>query len=142
MTKETTAATSSWMRKKAYLSMAEVCALQPSPTDLTNEAKVSAWVTEQRLFFVSLSPWGRKGFPSYQFDPHGQPLPVIQQILAIFNAFEPDPELRSCLLEVWFRVPNGWVTDAQGHPLAPKDALSSPDQLLKAARGRYDSYVA
>lgn len=66
-----------------------------------------------------------------------QPLPVIRDILKAFGALA-DP----WVLAAWFQYPNGWIVDADGKPVAPKDVLARRDAVLHAARRRHGSYLA
>lgn len=122
------------------------------------------WLTAELINTVQLSPpadksqpaaeWKRGGlvfcvihdgeerFPRYEFDAKFQPKPVISDIL---NALGPvaDP----WKIAAWFHFPNGWIANLQpgrdvATPVAPKDALDRPDDVVAAARKTRGTYVA
>lgn len=65
-------------------------------------------------------------YPRFQFDAHGQPLPVIAKVLALFKG-----KLDGWEIALWFHSNNGWLTQQS----RPVDILrKAPDAVLDAAR--------
>jgi len=96
------------------------------------------WKSQGRIFSVILD--GKEYFPRYEFNALFQPLPVIRDILNAFGAVD-DP----WKIAVWMHFPNGWITEPRPEgpkPVAPKDALDRPEDILKALKKRRGSYAA
>ena len=79
---------------------------------------------EGRLFTVRDAA-GEK-YPRFQFDAHGQPLPVMAQVLRLFKAKREGWEIA-----LWFYSNNGWLPK-QARPV---DVLrSEPEAVVEAAK--------
>jgi hypothetical protein len=79
---------------------------------------------EGRLFTVRDGTTEK--YPRFQFDVHGQPLPVIEQILKLFKG-----NLEGWEIALWFHGNNGWLPQ-QARPV---DLLRrQPDVVLTAAK--------
>lgn len=77
-------------------------------------------------------------FASYQFNPSGEPIPIIQEILQRLGH-------SSCwAIAAWFRFPNSWISPSapEASPVCPKDALDRRDEVLLAAEKFGRTYVA
>jgi len=65
-------------------------------------------------------------YPRFQFDSHGQPLPVIAKVLALFKG-----KLEGWEIALWFHSNNGWLP----RQARPVDVLRKhPEALFEAAR--------
>jgi hypothetical protein len=65
-------------------------------------------------------------YPRFQFDAHGQPLPVIAKVLALFKG-----KLEGWEIALWFHSNNGWLPQ-QARPV---DVLrKNADAVFEAAR--------
>jgi len=117
-----------------WLSAEDLNALQAAPPKNKSQP-ASDWKRRGRIFGVSRG--GREYLARYQFDAMYQPLPVLREVLDAFGEVA-DP----WVLAAWFHYPNAWITDAQGAPVAPKDALDRRDEVINAALKRRTSYVA
>lgn len=117
-----------------WLSAEQINALQPQPPRSKSQP-ASDWKRRDRIYGVSYG--GREFFARYQFDAMYQPLPVMREVLAAWGE-RSDP----WVLAAWFHYPNSWLTDEQGRPLAPKDALDRRQALLHAVKARQSSYMA
>ena len=79
---------------------------------------------EGRLFTVRDGTTEK--YPRFQFDAHGQPLPVIEQVLALFKG-----KLEGWEIALWFHSNNGWLPN-QARPV---DLLRrQPETVLQAAQ--------
>jgi hypothetical protein len=79
---------------------------------------------EGRLFTVRDGTTEK--YPRFQFDAHGQPLPVIEQVLALFKS-----KLEGWEIALWFHSNNGWLPN-QARPV---DLLRrQPEAVLQAAQ--------
>jgi hypothetical protein len=98
----------------------------------------SDWKRHGQIFSV---PWdGKEYYPRYQFDVMFQPLPVISEILKAYGECAD-----AWSLATWFHFPNSWIAEAVGTeavPIAPKDAMDRPNDVIIAARNRKGTYVA
>lgn len=117
-----------------WLTADELHALQATPPRSRSQP-ASDWKRRGRIF--GLSRGGREYFARYQFDAMYEPLPVIREVLRAWGSVS-DP----WALAAWFHYPNGWIVDHNGEPVAPRDALHRPDEVVEAARRHSDSYVA
>jgi hypothetical protein len=65
-------------------------------------------------------------YPRFQFDAHGQPLPVIAQVLGLFKG-----KLEGWEIALWFHSNNGWLPKQA----RPADLLRrQPEAVLQAAK--------
>lgn len=79
---------------------------------------------EGRLFTVRDGTTDK--YPRFQFDAHGQPLPVIEQILKLIKG-----RLEGWEIALWFHANNGWLPQQA----RPGDLLRrQPDAVLMAAK--------
>lgn len=117
-----------------WLLAEQINALQKSPP-ASKSQPASDWKRRGRVYSVSVN--GREFFAAYQFDTFTQPLPVIREILEALG-----PLADTWKIAAWFHYPNGWISDDEGRPMAPKDALDRRDDVLHAARRYHGSYVA
>lgn len=98
----------------------------------------SDWKRRGQIFSVSYD--GKEYYPRYQFDAMYQPLPVISDILDAYGEC-----VDTWSLAIWFHFPNGWITREVGNeadPVAPKDAMDRPSDVIRAARNQRGTYVA
>lgn len=87
------------------------------------DIRVNAWIKEGRLF--SVTHHGEVLLPAYAFDNEGEPRPIINTLLTLF-----DGKKSPVALAAWFASINGWLSG-----VAPKQALAlHPEQVLHAAR--------
>jgi hypothetical protein len=122
-----------------WLTAEMINTLQSSPPP-NKSHPASDWKRRGRIYSVSVT--GKEYFAGYQFDAMGQPLPIIRDILG-----ELGPVADSWKIAAWFHFPNGRIAEGvQGeeapYPVAPKDALDRPADVLAAARKMRGSYVA
>lgn len=122
-----------------WLTAEMINALQSSPPP-NKSHPASDWKRRGRIYSVSVA--GKEYFAGYQFDAMGQPLPIIREILD-----ELGPVADSWKIAAWFHFPNGWIAEADrgdtaARPIAPKDALDRPTEVLAAAAKMHGSYVA
>jgi hypothetical protein len=86
------------------------------------ERLVQDWLQQGRVFAVPAA--GGERLPGFQLDQHGDPRPVIADVLRWF-----DGRLPGWGLALWFTGGNGWV-DGQ----RPVDVLdSAPELVVQAA---------
>ena len=90
-------------------------------TNANRSAGPNAWKRRGRTFAISVE--GQDRYPDYAFDEAWQPLPVIKQILVIF-----DGTRSPWSLAAWFTSHNGWLGGRR-----PKDLLISDPQAVIAA---------
>ena len=65
-------------------------------------------------------------YPRFQFDAHGQPLPGIAKILALFKG-----KLEGWEIALWFHSNNGWLPQQA----RPRDILRKhPEAVIEAAK--------
>jgi len=90
--------------------------------------------------------------------PAGQWTPEYRELAELIHTLgrdvfcvNPDDSIRREVLadfvdeqkaQAWLESPNGWIVDADGRPLAPKDALDRPDDIRHALAKRKGTYVA
>lgn len=117
-----------------WLTAAQINEQQNCPPSGTSQS-VSDWKHGGRIYSVTVS--GHEYFAAYQFDPCHQPLPVISEVLAAL-----EPLADASKIAAWFHFPNGWISDDEGRPVAPKDALDRPREVIAAARRNQNTYVA
>lgn len=117
-----------------WLTSEQLNTLQAMPPKSKSQP-ASDWKRRGRVYSVSRG--GREYFPRYQFDAMYEPLPVVREVLEAFGEVA-DP----WALAAWFHYPNAWIVDANGAPVAPKDALDRRDDVVRAALRRRTSYVA
>lgn len=117
-----------------WLNAEQLNKLQEKPPKSKSQP-ASDWKRRGRIFAVNRG--GLEYYPRYQFDAMYEPLPIIRDVLQAFGKVA-DP----WVLAAWFHYPNGWLVGADGAPLAPKDALSRGEALVRAAAKRLGSYVA
>jgi hypothetical protein len=112
---------SAFLRSVELLTSAEVGRLGRSAARNAS-ALASRWKKEGRLFAV---PSGRADlYPAFQFDAHGQPRPVIAEVL---RHFVEESEWGRAL---WWTAPSGWLGGRR-----PLDVLDAePEAVLEAAR--------
>ena len=85
-------------------------------------ALASSWRRHGRVFAVDYN--GRQLFPGFQFDEHGQPLPVVAAVLAAL----PAAEMSEWELALWWTSANGWLDGER-----PVDRLDDVQALSVAA---------
>jgi hypothetical protein len=117
-----------------WLSSEQLNTLQAVPPKSKSQP-ASDWKRRGRIYSVGRG--GREYFARYQFDAMYEPLPVVREVLEAFGEVA-DP----WVLAAWFHYPNAWIVDADGAPVAPKDALDRRDVVVRAAQRRRTSYVA
>ncbi len=117
-----------------WLSAEQINGLQDKPPKNKSQP-ASDWKRRGRIFGVSQG--GLEYFPRYQFDAMYEPLPIIREVLDALGEVA-DP----WVLAAWFHYPNGWLVGPDGAPVAPKDALNSRSDVLRAAAKRQRSYEA
>lgn len=118
-----------------WLSSEQINQFQRSPP-ANKSFPATDWKRRGNVFSVEWD--GDVLYAGYQFDLACQPLPVIKKILLALGTIA-DP----WVIAAWFHFPNGWLSDTNGRPVAPKDALDRPvEELEMAAKMRLNSYVA
>jgi hypothetical protein len=120
-----------------WLTSEQINALQQTPPGSKSQP-ASDWKRRGRIYSVNVN--GREYFAAYQFDALCQPLPIIREILAALGSVADTWKIAA-----WFHAPNGWIaTQGPGdpRPVAPRDALDRPDDVLAAARRHHGSYSA
>lgn len=82
--------------------------------------------------------YGIRYFAVYQFDSNGEPIPVIQEILARLGKSD------CWAIAAWFHFPNSWISPSMSDasPVSPMDALDRRDAVLLAADRHESTYVA
>jgi len=89
----------------------------------SNRSQVAyRWRKEGRVFAVPYD--GELRYLSFQFDAHGEPVPVVASVLAALDQWS------SWRVAAWFVTANGLLGRAQ--PVAVLD--SRPDEVVAAAR--------
>jgi len=88
-----------------------------------------SWLRERRIFGVEVD--GTDLVPAFQFDPQGQPRPVIREILAVLPG-----EMTPWQTAAWFVSANGWLDGAY-----PCERLDDEEAVLAAARQLADGAV-
>jgi len=120
-----------------WLTGEDINKLQKKPS-AKKSLPANDWKRRGRVFSVLYG--GKEYFPRYQFDSVCQPLPSI---INISNAYGECAD--TWPLAIWFHFPNGWLAKQVGNeaePVAPRDALYRPSDVIKAARNRNGTYVA
>lgn len=120
-----------------WLTAEDINKLQKKPP-AKKSLPASEWKRRRRIFSVTYD--GKVYYPRYQFDAMYQPLQVISEILKAYGECAD-----TWSLATWFHFPNGWIAKEMGNlaiPVAPKDALGRPSDVIKAARNQKDTYVA
>ncbi|MDR5752504.1 MULTISPECIES: hypothetical protein [unclassified Caballeronia] len=122
-----------------WLTSEQINSLQQTPPSSKSQP-ASDWKRRGRIFSVNVN--GREYFAGYQFDALCQPLPIIREILT-----ELGPVADMWKIAAWFHAPNGWIAEQSSssdtpRPVAPKDALDRPDEVLAAARRNRRSFIA
>lgn len=90
-------------------------------TNANRSAGPNAWKRRGRTFAISVE--GQDRYPDYAFDEAWQPLPVIKQVLDIF-----DGTRTPWSLAAWFASENSWLGGCK-----PKDLLNSEPLAVTAA---------
>jgi hypothetical protein len=122
-----------------WITFEALLASHPGPY-LAEVDPVTDWKRRGLIFGITID--GIEHFPRYQFDATGCPLPVIREILeALWPVGEP------WKIAAWFHFPKGWLVDINSNeevarPMAPKDALQRPADVIKAARNWRGTYAA
>lgn len=110
------------LRDFGALSSAEVAELAGSKAS-NKAALANRWKQEGRIFSVPFR--SSVLFPAFQFDPEGQPRPVIAEVIASLKPTGSDWELA-----LWFTAPTGWLAGRR-----PVDLLDDdPAAVAEAAR--------
>ncbi|MTD26722.1 DUF2384 domain-containing protein [Erwinia sorbitola] len=92
-------------------------------TNANRSAGPNAWKRRGKTFAISIE--GHDRYPDYAFDEAWQPLPVVKQVLEIFEGTR-----TSWSLAAWFISENSWLAGRR-----PKDLLNSdPQAVIKAAQ--------
>lgn len=120
-----------------WLTAEDINKLQKNPP-AKKSLPASDWNRRKRIFCVSYG--GKKYYPRYQFDAMYQPLPFIKDILKAYGDCAD-----TWSIATWFHFPSGWIAKQVGNeatPIAPKDALDRPSDVIKAARNQKGTYVA
>jgi len=120
-----------------WLTADDINKLQASPPAKPS-LPASDWKRRGRIFSVSYD--GKEYYPRYQFNAMYQPLPVIREILKAYGECAD-----TWSLATWFYFPNGWIAKEVGNeaiPVAPKDALGRPRDVVNAARNQKSTYIA
>ncbi|MFM0139813.1 hypothetical protein [Caballeronia grimmiae] len=122
-----------------WLTSEQINSLQQAPP-ISKSQPASDWKRRGRIFSVNVN--GREYFAGYQFDALCQPLPIIRELLT-----ELGPVADMWKIAAWFHAPNGWIAEQSSisdtpRPVAPKDALDRPDEVLAAARRNRRSFIA
>ena len=96
--------------------------LRADPESRNPHSLVSRWIQRGEIFFLERG--GVKFFPNYIFDEIGSPLPVVKEILKVF-------ENRSAFrIASWFES----TSSALGGKRPRELVKSDPDRVLEAAR--------
>lgn len=112
-----------FLREFPLLTSAQVADLSGSGAR-NRAAQANRWKTQGKVFAVSHG--GQDGYPAFQFDAHGRPLPIIAELLNLFAG-----QRGGWQLALWFAANNAWLPDAA----RPVDLLdTAPDAVLSAAR--------
>lgn len=85
-------------------------------------ARASRWVKEGRVFGIPLN--GAKRFPAYAFEPSGQPVPAMQEVLHILSGMSP------LAIAAWFESPSSMLGGGRPRELLAQDAKA----VISAAR--------
>ncbi|MDC9593995.1 hypothetical protein [Xenorhabdus sp. IM139775] len=116
MLKNSILAESNWLPAYELSQGAGFSLLNPSATP-------NRWKQAKKIFAVSVK--GKDLYPQYALDEGGLPLPVLKDIIEIFEG-----KKTSWGMAIWFNTPNSWLDKEK-----PKDVLlSRPDEVLNAAR--------
>lgn len=120
-----------------WLTSEQLRGLQPNPL-ASDDRLIEGWKRRNQVFSVSYD--GKDYFPRYQFDARYQPLPLVEEVLAVFGPVED-----TWTLAAWFHFPSPWLVerdDLGATNIAPNDAIDQREALVSAAAKRLVSYVA
>lgn len=105
----------------SWLTSREVGA-RAAPNAANKHALASRLLKEGRVFAIERA--GRKEFPDYVFDPLGNPLPVVREVLSILDGYTP------FRLASWFESKSARLAGRR-----PREVLATdPDAVIVAAR--------
>lgn len=112
----------------AWMTSKEVGA-RVDPTAANKHAQASRWLREKRIFAIERA--NVKEFPSYAFDPLGNPVQELREILAILDGYSP------------FRVASWFEsTSSQLDGRRPRELLgTNPAAVIEAARAHVQGPV-
>jgi hypothetical protein len=117
-----------FLEQVPLLKSSEIAQLTGS-TARNASAKASRWKKERRIFSISLN--GTDRYPAFQFAPSGEPFPVMQQVLSLFQDW---PEWT---IGLWFFAANSWIEGER----SPMEALQrNPAQVLEAAQREVEPF--
>lgn len=91
--------------------------------NVNTSAQPNKWKRESKIFAVSQD--GRDLFPEYALGDDGKPLPIIKNILKIF-----DGKKSAWSIAAWFASSNSWL----GGDTPMSKLKSQPDAVVEAAR--------
>lgn len=99
------------------------------PNAANKHALASRLLKEGRVFAIERA--GRKEFPDYAFDPLGNPLPVVREVLGILDGYS------SFRLASWFESKSARLAGRR-----PREVLATdPDAVIAAARAHLQGPV-
>jgi hypothetical protein len=105
------------------LTAAQVAELSGSEAR-NRSALAGRWRREGRL--LAVDHHGRTYYPGFQFDPDGQPRPVVAEVLEHLGG----PSMTPWQQALWFTTANGWLDGRR-----PVDVLDDdPEAIVDAAR--------
>jgi hypothetical protein len=126
-----------WLAEPGHpeLLTAEPINEKPKHSSPDTSQQVSDWKHDGCIYSVKIN--NHEYFPAYQLDLCCEPLLVVREILA-----ELAPLADSGKIAAWFHFLNGWISDDEGLPVAPKDALNRPGDVTTAAGRNRTTYIA
>jgi hypothetical protein len=105
----------------AWLTSKEV-GIRADPNAANKHSLASRWLSQGRIFAIEHS--GQKVFPDYEFDPLGNPIPEMQELLAILEGYS------SFRLASWFESSSSQLGGKK-----PQELLArNPKAVIAAAR--------
>ncbi|BCQ34013.1 MULTISPECIES: DUF2384 domain-containing protein [Erwinia] len=97
-------------------------------TNANRSAGPNAWKRRGKTFAINVE--GQDRYPDYAFDEAWQPLPVIKQVLDIF-----DGTRTPWSLAAWFATGNSWLGGRRPKDLLTSDPQAVTDAALQAKSG-------
>jgi hypothetical protein len=115
------------LRDFEALTSAQVADLHGSTAE-NRAAIASRWKSERRAFSVRYQK--SELYPGFQFDPDGEPRPVISRILEAVGGRD------GWELALWFTAANGWLDEKR--PVDLLEDAKRQDEIVQAARRSFE----